>query len=277
MSMCCAVSRVCGSRIKMPRCAAMPVPATMAMGVAKPRAQGQAITSTATAWIKATSAAAPHHHQAKPVTTAMASTVGTNTAATWSTKRCMGALWACASSTMRMMWANTESAPDAATRITKRPLPLMLPPVTRSCGPLLTGSGSPVSSDSSACECPSSTTPSAGMRSPGSTDKWSPTSTSARSMSCSPSGPNQCACSGRRACKARIASVVLRLTRASIHLPSSTRVMTTAALSKYTCGSWPAGAAHHRPTDKAQPAVVPRATSKSMLPLPALMAYQAAR
>ena len=45
----CASSSACTSLIKMPCFAATPVPAMMAVGVASPNAQGQAITSTATA------------------------------------------------------------------------------------------------------------------------------------------------------------------------------------------------------------------------------------
>ena len=66
----------------MPRRAATPVPAMMATGVARPRAQGQAITITATAWISAVGASAPIHPQTSPVTTANTSTTGTNTAET---------------------------------------------------------------------------------------------------------------------------------------------------------------------------------------------------
>ena len=81
---------------------------------------------------------------------------------------------------------------------------------------------------------------------------------------------------GRKACKARMASVVWRLARASNHLPSKTKVMTTAEPSKYKCTIAPAGAVSHSHTDKAQPAVVPKATNKSMLPLPANKACQPA-
>ena len=45
----CATSSASASLIKMPCLAATPVPAMMAVGVASPSAQGQAITSTATA------------------------------------------------------------------------------------------------------------------------------------------------------------------------------------------------------------------------------------
>ena len=45
----CACSSTCGSFIKIPKRAATPVPAIMAAGVARPSAQGQAMTSTDTA------------------------------------------------------------------------------------------------------------------------------------------------------------------------------------------------------------------------------------
>jgi hypothetical protein len=51
----CASSSACASLIRMPCFAATPVPAMMAAGVASPSAQGQAITSTATARISAVS------------------------------------------------------------------------------------------------------------------------------------------------------------------------------------------------------------------------------
>jgi hypothetical protein len=54
----CASSSACASLIRMPCFAATPVPAMMAAGVASPSAQGQAITSTATARISA--APCPH-------------------------------------------------------------------------------------------------------------------------------------------------------------------------------------------------------------------------
>ena len=82
--------------------------------------------------------------------------------------------------------------------------------------------------------------------------------------------------SGRIACKARMASVVCCLARVSSHLPNKTSVMTTAEPSKYKCGVAPSGADHHNQTDNNQPALVPNATSKSMLPVSALSACQPA-
>ena len=229
----CAISSASASLMRMPCRAATPVPAMMAAGVARPSAQGQAITSTATACSRASSTAAPCHSQPASVTAAITSTAGTKTAATWSTRRCTGALPACASCTRAMICASTLCAPTARTCTSTEPSPLSEPPVTRSPGCLGTGMASPVSIDSSACVWPSSSSPSAGKRSPGSTRTMSPgssssTGTSAISMRLTPSGI-RCATSGRSACSARMALVVWRLARASSHLPSNTRVITTAA------------------------------------------------
>ena len=275
----CANSSAWASRIKMPRFAATPVPAMMAAGVASPSAQGQAITITATLWISATSKPAPTQPQAKPVIRAMPNTTGTNTAAIWSTKRWIGALAAWASSTKRMICDSSDVAPTAVTRSCKDPSPLSVPPRTCRPGVLCTGSGSPVSIDSSTLLSPSISSPSAGMRSPGSTRNRSPGKTSAIGNDCSPSGVSTRAVWGRKACSAPMASSVLRLARASSHLPNNTRVMTTAEPSKYKSGPCPwcsPGWLHHSQTDRAQPALVPKATSRSMLPVPARKACQPA-
>ena len=165
----CASSSACTSLIRMPCLAATPVPAMMAVGVASPSAQGQAITITATAWISAASSPAPMASQPARVTSATTSTTGTKMADTWSTSRWMGALAAWASSTSRMIWASTVSAPTAVTAITMRPSPLIEPPVSAAPTSRATGRGSPVSMDSSTCVWPSCTVPSTGMRSPGRT------------------------------------------------------------------------------------------------------------
>ena len=200
--------------------------------------------------------------------------------------RCRGALAACASSTSRMMRESTVSTPTARTCITTRPSPLMEPPVSRAAesvtapgagfcaGLFSTGSGSPVSMDSSTWVRPSSSSPSTGNRSPGLTTNRSPTSTSATGTSTSPSSPIRCATSGRKACRARMAAVVWRLARASSHLPSITSVITKAEPSKYRCTMAPGSAVSHSHMDSAQPAVVPMATSKSILPVRAFRACQ---
>ena len=83
----CASSSACASLIRMPCFAATPVPAMMAAGVARPSAHGQAMTSTATAWINASSTGAPANSQPTTVSSAITSTTGTNTFDTWSTSR----------------------------------------------------------------------------------------------------------------------------------------------------------------------------------------------
>ena len=235
----------------------------------------------------ACSVGSPASSQATSVSAATTSTAGTNTAATLSTSFWIGGLAACASSTSRMMWASTPSPAVALTCSCSRPPPLSVPPVTLSPGPTSTGSGSPVSMLASIWLRPSTTWASAGTRSPGRNITRSPTSSSETGTSCSPSkGDSQCATSGRSACSAAMACEVWRRARISSHLPSCTSVMTTAALSKYTCGApcaaaWRASAErpwrHHSHSDSPHAAVVPMATSSSMLPVRCLSACQAPR
>ena len=83
----CAISSAWTSLIKIPCLAATPVPAMMATGVAKPKAQGHAITKTATAWMSAVSKPSPSAIQVPKVSKAINRTTGTKTSATLSTKR----------------------------------------------------------------------------------------------------------------------------------------------------------------------------------------------
>ena len=178
------------------------------------------------------------------------------------------------------MRASAVSAPIAVVRTWIKPSPLTAPPVTRLPACLATGRLSPVISDSSAWVAPCTTSPSTAMRSPGRTTTMSPTRTAASATSDSTPSRSTRAVGARSACKARMAPVVWRLARASRYLPSSTSVMTTADASKYRCSiicESSAAAASHRYTDKPYAAEVPSATSKSMLPLPALSAPQPAR
>ncbi|MNL79436.1 hypothetical protein D3C87_2060400 [compost metagenome] len=61
----------------------------MAIGVARPIAHGQAITSTATVAVTAAaqSPGAAQKNHARKVNTARATTIGTNTPDTWSARR----------------------------------------------------------------------------------------------------------------------------------------------------------------------------------------------
>ena len=90
----------------------------IAVGVASPMAQGQAISSTLTAATKAwaSAGAGPSHSQIAKVASAVPITAGTKTAAMRSAMRWMGSLPACASSTRRTIWASTMSAPTRVAR-----------------------------------------------------------------------------------------------------------------------------------------------------------------
>ena len=204
----------------------------MAAGVARPSAQGQAITSTATALMIEVSSSPLYSHHPASVRNAIATTTGTNTALTLSTRRWIGALADCALSTRRMMRDSVLSAPTAVVSTSSRPSALIAPPVTLSPACRATGRLSPVIIDSSTWLAPSCTTPSTGMRSPGRTTTRSPTFTCALGTSTSAPSRRTRAVSGRNTCKARIAAAVCRLARASSHLPSNTKVMTTAEASK---------------------------------------------
>ena len=123
------------------------------------------------------------------VITATRTTAGTNQDDTRSARRWIGARLRCASATMRTICASSVSAPTRSARITKPPVPLTVPPVTRLPGVFSTGIGSPVTIDSSTALVPSRTTPSTGTRSPGRTRRRSPGCTwSSGTSSSLPSG-----------------------------------------------------------------------------------------
>ena len=84
-----STSMAAASLNSTPRVAPRPVATMIDMGVASPRAQGQAMMSTATALSSASVrlGCGPNMLQAAKVTTAMAMTAGTNTADTESAMR----------------------------------------------------------------------------------------------------------------------------------------------------------------------------------------------
>jgi hypothetical protein len=112
--------------------------------------------------------------QTTNVTTAAPMTEGTNQAATTSASRWMGARLRCASATIWTMRDSSVSEPTFSARTTRPPLPLSVAPMTWSPSPFSTGTGSPVTIDSSTWERPSSTTASTGTFSPGRTRRRSP-------------------------------------------------------------------------------------------------------
>ncbi len=90
-------------------------------------------------------------------------------------KRCVGARLAVACSTRRTMRLTVLSAAAAVTRTRSSAAVLTDPATTASPGPRATGTLSPVTGLSSTADCPSSTRPSQGTRSPGRTCTTSPT------------------------------------------------------------------------------------------------------
>mmetsp|Transcript_4217 Transcript_4217/g.11656 ORF Transcript_4217/g.11656 Transcript_4217/m.11656 type:complete len:444 (-) Transcript_4217:906-2237(-) len=179
--------------MSIPHRAPTPLPTMTAVGVARPRAHGQAMTSTemekrrgrvqslnpswAYGQVTLTSSIAPELSRAAHTTKVRADmhrTAGTNLAAMRSATSWMGALEAWALSTSRMIFANVESSPMTVTAKRIDPSRLMVPPMTSSPSCLCAGTDSPVSIDSSTEDDPDRTVPSDGTFSPGRTIRTSP-------------------------------------------------------------------------------------------------------
>ena len=218
----------------MPLVAPRPVPTMMAVGVARPSAHGQLMTSTEMACVSAVDTSLDSAIHKMNAATAMQMTTGTNTPAILSAIFSMGAFVDVASSTRRMMPASVVSAPTRSARMANHPVVFTVAPVTASPGRLPTGTLSPVMTDSSTTPSPSSTTPSTGTPSPAFTSSTSPTRTCSTGTRCSePSGPRRVASFGVRSISFVMASVVLPFARASKYLPSVMSVKIMAADSKY--------------------------------------------
>ena len=226
------LSRTSGPLIRIPSCAPRPVPTMSAVGVARPRAHGQAMIKTATAAVKASVVGAPAPSQKPRVATAIAMTTGTKIAEIRSANRWTSALPVWASWTSWAMRASAVSAPTRVASTTRRPEVLTVAPTTASPGPTSTGTGSPVSNDVSTAERPSTTRPSVATFSPGRTTKRSPTASSSTAMRTS-SPPRRTATSlapsSRSACRA---APDRRFARASNHRPARISTTTTAAVSR---------------------------------------------
>ena len=209
-------SSTSGPLMRMPSCAPRPVPTMSAVGVARPSAQGQAMISTATA--AANASAAPWSVTSHPtrVAAARAITAGTNHAEMRSASRCTGALPVCARSTSRPMRARAVSAPTPVASTTSRPPAFTVAPTTASPGPTSTGTLSPVSSDWSTADVPSTTTPSVATVSPGRTTKRIPTASASMPTRRSvPSGSSTLTSLAPRSSRASMAAPARRLARAS--------------------------------------------------------------
>ena len=142
-----AVSMLSASLMSIPLSAPFPIPTIMAVGVARPRAQGQAMMSTVTIarspWVMPFSPS--RMPQRMNESKAMPMMTGTNTAAILSTSFCTGALLPCASWTMAIIFERRVSVPTLSARNMKLPFWLIVPANTFAPGCFATGTGSPLS------------------------------------------------------------------------------------------------------------------------------------
>ena len=149
-----AQSRAAPDLIRTPCSAPFPVPTMMAVGVARPRAPGQAIVNTATNTVSAKTAIA-QEDQVPAVRRAIPNTMGTKIPETVSAICAMGAFepWA---SSARLSDDARQHRIGADLRRAKVMLPflLMLAPITWSPTAFSTGMLSPVIMDSSTALCP---------------------------------------------------------------------------------------------------------------------------
>ena len=144
-------SRAVASLMRMCCSAALPMPTMRAVGVAKPMAHGQAMTSTETAARMACGSLSmpPNANQMIHVSNAMAITVGTKMRAILSTVRCTGAFEPCACCTILIMPASTVLSPTCWASNWKVPWRTIVPANTLSPTCFSTGMASPLIIDSS--------------------------------------------------------------------------------------------------------------------------------
>ena len=154
---------------RMPFSAAFPVPTIIEVGVAKPNAQGQAITNTAIAATKAGSNCPGWTNEIHIINVKIAipTTIGTKYPEIISASLCIGALEPCASSTTLTMEARAVSLPTFVASTVIAPFLFIVDPITLSFCIFSTGIDSPVNIDSSIEVIPLIILPSTGIFSPG--------------------------------------------------------------------------------------------------------------
>ncbi len=229
-----ALSRAAASWMRIPRPAPRAIPTVSAVGVARPSAHGHAMMRTAIAARSAgpNDGAGPNASHATNVTSAIPSTIGTNTDAMRSTSRWIGGFEDCASSTRRTIDASSVSRPTFVARTRSAPVRFSVPPVTSSPALLSTGTDSPVTIDSSTADDPAITRPSDATVSPGRTTMTSPATRSAIGMSSSsPPARRTRAVFAPSARSARMASPVRARARASRNRPTRMSAMIPVAVS----------------------------------------------
>ncbi len=216
----------------IPFSAPFPVPTIIAVGVASPRAHGQAIISTATNVLSAKLIPSMKYHII-PEIIAMLTTTGTKYALIVSASFCIGALLPCASSTSFIICESIVSDPTFVALNLKLPVLLIVPPITVSPFFFSIGMLSPVIMLSSIVECPSIMTPSTGIFCPGFTSIVSPFFTSSIGISVSSPSLMIIAVFGVNPISFFIASLVFPFALSSRVLPSSMNIISIPATSKY--------------------------------------------
>ena len=128
-------------RKRIPARAPRPVPTRIAVGVARPSAQGQAMMRTdANATVaKSARGSGPTTYQATHVATAIAITTGTKTPEMRSASFWIGGLEACACSTSRAICASAVRLPTAVAAMSIAPSTFRVPPMTRVARALFDG------------------------------------------------------------------------------------------------------------------------------------------
>jgi len=223
----------------MPFCAPRPVPTMTAVGVARPSASGQAMTTTVMARVSAqmnglTSAgmaARPRKYQPKKVARPKITAAATSHCAARSARRCEGALEFWAICTSLTIWARAVSAPIFVARNLNVPVLLIVAPTTVEPISFFTGRLSPVSMLSSTLDSPSTTTPSTGILSPGRIITMSSRSTSEVGTSTGCPSRMTVAWGGARFIRAWIAWEAPARARISIQWPKSTKTSSRTAAS----------------------------------------------
>ena len=210
-------------------------------GIARPRACGQAITSTVMVRTTASSGLPSRVHVIAVITAAPSANQNSQPAAR-SARRWAREVDACAWATRRWMPASAVSSPTAETRTRMAVSVATVPATTWSPGPRLTVVDSPVIMDSSMAAVPSTTSPSAGTRPPGRTITTSPTRRSdgaTVSVAEVPSAASvtRSASSGSSAASASSADDVAWIDRISIQWPSS-MITIRRAISHQKSRSW---------------------------------------
>jgi hypothetical protein len=263
-------SSASGPETRMPSWDPRPDETANAVGVARPSAQGQAMMRTVRPACRPIAQPPVTSPQTRSVATAMAKTIGTNTAEIRSARRATAGLPVCARLTRSAMAASVVSAPTRVALTSSTPEVLIVAPVTVSPGATSTGTDSPVSIASSIAEWPVSTSPSVAIFSPGRTRKTSPTTSSSIGTctsvreSCAvpdpdaaPAGPDPSRSTvadfAPRSSRALSAAVARVFALSSVSLPMSRNTVIAAAASNHTWYS--AGIDQPQPSSTARPRV----------------------